>query len=246
MRHSLLVAVAVLGAACDEPAMTTRPDALVQASPDAASDGASMLMGFGDLSGMCGVLDTELTEATPSLVRATMTFARQYDDDVDRPLLTLGGLHLAETPNAGGSSGLSEIFAYEQLERCEQAALYKTETEIIYDIVGKITDLEVTLDGEKIGVSVVRAQTYPLGTPYTLSAATALLKKKLDGILLSTANVSAGDRWRKQILSVLAYDQQAADMFEQAWGTLSSTTRADTIVVITQTDGEDLFIYTNM
>lgn len=240
----LLLVAALLGA-CDEPAMTA-PDAAMQVSPDASADGAALLMGFGDLSGMCGVLDTEITETTPSLLRATFTFARQYDDSADRPLLTLGGLHLAETPNAGGSSGFSEIFAYEQLARCEMAALYKTETEIIYDTVGKITDLEVTLDGEKIGVSVVRAQTYPLGTPYTLSAATALLEKKLDGILLSTANVSAGDRWRKQILSVLAYDDQAADMFEEAWGTLSETTRADSIVVITTTDGEDLFIYTNM
>ncbi len=244
MRPALLAAVAVLGGACDAE-HEVRPDAAV-ATPDAALPDASALTGFGDLSGMCGVLDTEITEATPSLIRATFTFSRPYDDDVDRSLLTDGGEHLAATPNAGGSSGLSEIFAYEQLERCETASLYKTETEILYDTVGKITDLEVILDGEKIGVSVVRAQTYPLGTPYELADAKTLLKRKLDDILLSSANVSDVDAWRKQILSVLAYDTQAADMFEQAWGDLPAETRADTIVVITTTHGEDLFIYTNM
>jgi hypothetical protein len=242
MRRSLLaVVVAACGAGPE-----LGPDAAVTSPDTAPPDGLVASMGFGDLSGMCGVLDSELTSATPALVRATFTFARAYDDAVDRPLLTQGGLQLAETPNAGGSSGLSEIFAYEQLARCEMAALYKTETEIVYDTAGKITDLEVTLDGEKIGVSVVRAQTYPLGTPYTLPAAKTLLEKKLDDILLSSANVSAADRWRKQILAVLAYDAQAADTFEQAWADTPDASRADTIVVITTTDGADLFIYTNM
>ena len=73
-------------------------------------------------------------------------------DPADRPLLTPGGQRLAATPNAGGSSGLSEIFAYEQLARCEAATLLHTETEIMYDGTGKITDMEVSIDGHKIGV----------------------------------------------------------------------------------------------
>lgn len=246
-RSTLVLLLAGIGACGGDPTLAARPDAPATPDIDAATaDGAAAAMGFGDLSGMCGVLAlADLTSPDPELVRATMTFAREYIDPDDRPLLTPGGLHLAETPNAGGSSGLSEIFAYEQLARCEQATFLKTETEIVYSTAGKITDLEVTLDGEKIGVSVTRAQTYPLGTPYTLSAATTLIKRKLDDIQLSTANVSTADRWRKQILSILAWDTQAADTFAQAWADVPATSRADTIVVITTTEGADTFIYTN-
>jgi hypothetical protein len=188
----------------------------------------------------------DLTGPTPELFRDTLTFARRYNDPGDRPLLTPGGQHLAATPNAGGSSGLSEIFAYEELARCELAQLLKTETEIIYSTPGKITDLEVMMDGHKIGVSVTRAETYPLGQPYTVETATTLIARKLTEIQESTANVSAGDRWDKQILAVLAWDDQAADSVAQAWGMLDPSVQADTLVVVTTTGGDDTFIYTNM
>jgi hypothetical protein len=236
----------LLFAACGSPAPAAQPEAPAEVGPDAAIDALVGPAGFGELGGMCGVLDTELTATTPDLIRASLTFARRYNDPADRPLLTLGGQKLAMTPNAGGSSGLSEIFAYEQLARCELATLLHTETEITYDTQGKITDLEVEVDAEKIGVSVTRAQTYPLGTPYTMSAATMLLQKKLGDIQLSSMNVSAQDQWRKQILAILAYDDQAADTMEQAWTTLDASYKADTVVLITTTYGDDTFIYTNM
>ena len=144
MRHSALaLALALIG--CSEPSSSPGPDAA--ASPDAAADAApDAPAGFGTLGGMCGVLHAmQLTGTAPELFRATFTFARAYMDPADRGLLTPGGRHLAETPNAGWSSGLSEIFAYEELARCEQAAFYKTETEIVYDTQGKITDLEIQL-----------------------------------------------------------------------------------------------------
>ena len=209
-------ALSLVLAACGSPAQETTPDAAA-ATPDAAIDSSGALAGFGDLSGMCGVLGAmDLSGASPELIHATMTFARRYNDPADRPLLTIGGQHLAETPNAGGSSGLSEIFAYEELARCEHATLLKTETEIVYDTTGKITDLEVTMGQQKIGVSVTRAQTYPLGNPYTLDIATPLIMRKLNDIKMSTANVSASDRWTKQVLAILAYDSQAAGVVEQA------------------------------
>jgi len=193
---------------------------------------------------MCGVLtEADLTSPTPEVVRDTFTFARAFVDPDDRPLLTPGGQRMIATPNAGGSSILSEVFAYEQLARCEQASLLKTETEIVYDVQGKITDFEVELDGHKIGVSVTRAVHYPFGDPYTIDEATTLITKKLDDIQISTADVSAADRWDKQILAVMAWDGAAADTFAQAWTNLDATTRGDTIVLITTTDGDDLFIY---
>jgi hypothetical protein len=232
-------------AACGSPSTQADVDA-PPAHPDASSD-AAITAGFGELSGMCGVLEAmELTGSAPALVRDTFTFARPYMDPADRPLLTEGGRRLAMTPNAGGSSGLSEVFAYEQLARCEQATLLKTETEIVYDTAGKITDLEVLLDGHKIGVSVTRAVAYPFGSTYTLDAATMILSRKLGDIQLSTMNVSAQDRWKKQILAILAWDVAAAQTIVSAWMGLDAGVKADTILVVTQTDGEDLFIYSNM
>jgi hypothetical protein len=243
MRRALFV----LLAACESPAAQIEVDAPVAPMPDASIDAPPAATGFGELSGMCGVLMAmDMTSTTPMLVQDTFTFARQYVDPTDRPLLTDGGRHLAETPNAGGSSLLSEVFAYEQLARCELATLLKTETEIVYDTAGKITDLEVMLDGHKIGVSVTRAVAYPFGSTYTLSTATTLIMRKLEDIKLSTANVSEQDRWDKQVLAILAWDGTVAATMAQAWDALDPTVKADTIVLLTTTDGEDLFIYSNM
>jgi hypothetical protein len=241
-----LALAALLVTACggSDPAATTDAPG---GGDDAALDGGPGDTGFGELSGMCGVLmASDLTGAVPELVRDTITFERAYVDPDDRALLTEGGQHLAETPNAGGSSGLSEIFAYEQLARCEQAMLLETETEIVYGTQGKITDMEVSIDGEKIGVSVTRAFAYPLGSTYTLDAAETLIMKKLQDIQVSSANVSADDAWTKQILSILAYDTASADTMAQAWMNTDAGTKADTIVVLTTTGGDDTFIYTNM
>jgi hypothetical protein len=204
------------------------------------------LAGFGDLAGACGVLnEPELTGVDPELFRGSLTFARRFEDPADRPLLTAGGLHMAETPNAGGSSGLSEVFAFEQLARCELAGLLKTETEIVYTTPGKITDLEVTIDGHKIGVSVTRAVTFPFGNPYTEAAASTLIQRKLEDIQASSANVSPEDHWDKQILAVLAFDDQHADVVEQVWAGFDASIRADTLLLVTVTNGADEFIYTN-
>lgn len=248
MRRALLL-VAV--AACGHSPSPSEVDAAAGSAdaPAAMVDAPTgvPLAGFGDLTGMCGVLNApELTGAMPTLFRDTITFARAYKDPDDRPLLTAGGQHLAMTPNAGGSSGLSEIFAYEQLARCELATFLKSETEIIYSTTGKITDLEVAIDGHKIGVSVTRAVAYPFGSAYTLDAATMLATKKLTDIQASTMNVSAADKWDKQILAVLAWDDDVATTFATAVEALAPSVRADTIVLITTTSGDDTFIYTNM
>lgn len=257
MKRAALIFLAACGSSASSPAAVDAPapaidaaaaaiDAPADASIDASFDASTAvpLPGFGDLGGECGVLAVaDLTGAAPELHRARMTFARAYVDPDDRPLLTPGGQTMMATPNAGGSSAASEAFAYEELARCELAGLLKTETQIVYDKTGKITDLEVSIDGHKIGVSVTRAETYPLGQPYTVPTATALLTKKLGDILVSTADVSAGDRWDKQILAVIAYDDQAADSIAQAWSSLDAGTRADTIVIVTTTDGPDTFLY---
>ena len=239
---SLCLLVLLVG--CDSSSEVP-PDARPDTPPaDAAVDAAA---GFGDLAGMCGVLtDTELTDGAYHLVEDSFTFARAYVDPDDRGLLTPGGVHLIETPNAGGSSEMSELFAFEQLARCEGATLVKTETEITYtDTGGKKTDILVMIDGHKIGVSVTRAFAFPIGTPYSETQARTLLTRKLDDIGLSSANVTAADAWEKQILAYQAIDDQAAQAVIGVWNTLDMATRDDTILLVTVTNGDDLFIYQN-
>jgi hypothetical protein len=243
-----LVPLLALVAACSSSGSGDSPDADVP-DPDAAADAMledASTSGFGVFSSMCDVIDgADLTSAAPTLFHVSVDFTRQYADATDRPLLTAGGQILAATPNAGGSSGLSEIFAYEELDRCEQASLLKTETQIVYAPGSKKTDILVELEGLKIGVSVTRAFAFPLGNPYPLAQATGLVTDKLNDIKLSTAGVSDGDRWTKQILSILAYDDQAAQTVEEAWNGLDAETKGDTVVVVIATNGADTFIYTN-
>lgn len=209
---------------------------------DAGDAGGVPLPGFGAISGDCGPIDaTEILSPNPysfdtNIDFGTLTF--------DTNALSVGGKKIWDAGNLGGSSIHSEIFSYEVLYRCELATLLKTEGEVAYtDTGGKKTDLLVEIDGYKVGVSVTRAFIYPPGTPYTQSAAQALLEKKLGDILLSTQNVKPEDAWKKQILHVLAYDKQHRDALAQAYPLVAPATRADTIVMVTITDGNDAFMY---
>lgn len=208
------------------------------------ADGGGPLAGFGTITGACGVLDDELTDTAPSFVRNAIDFGTDPWDEADLAALTAGGQEIINDGNAGGSSLLSEVFAYEVLARCEGASLTKTETEVLYtDPQGKITDLLVQVDGLPIGVSVTRAVAFPFEDPYTVAQAQAILEQKLQGVLDSSANVTTADGWQKQILSVIAYAPGHADALEQAWPLVDASLRADTIVYVTVSNGDDAFLY---
>lgn len=230
----------------DSDAAPAAADAAADADLGPDADGGLPLPGFGAITGMCGVLgEPELTGATPLWFDGDIAFAEPYDDPEDRDQLTAGGVEIILDGNAGGSSLYSEVFAFEILHRCELATLLKTETEILYDVEGKKADLLVEIDGHEIGVSVTRAVTFPFGSPYTLEAATALIDRKLDDILLARAAANEADRWEKSMLATLAYDLQHAEVFMDAWNGLDAETRADSIVIVFVTSGEDLFVYTD-
>ncbi|MFZ9889686.1 MAG: hypothetical protein ACO3JL_19495 [Myxococcota bacterium] len=202
------------------------------------------LPGFGTVSGACGVLASEVPSPSPSFFVNTLDFGTDPYDDVDEARLTDGGREILADGNAGGSSLLSEVFAYEVLARCEGATLLKTELEVEYtDPQGKITDLLVELAGERVGVSVTRAVTFPRDQPYALSDAQELLEKKLSGILSSSANVAADDAWQKQILSVIAYAPAHAAVLEEALQGIDTSLQRDTIVYVTVSEGDDEFLY---
>ncbi|MCK6520626.1 hypothetical protein L6R49_04210 [Myxococcota bacterium] len=211
-------------------------------SGDTGEPSFEPLDGLGALSGDCGVLtEALLTDPAPGLYVNTLDFGAET---FDPSLLSEGGQVIYEAGNLGGSSLLSEVFAYEVLYRCELAALLKTEAEIVYtDSGGKKTDLLVEIDGLKLGVSVTRAYHYPPDDPYTLELATELLTKKLGDLPLSTANVAPEDAWVKQLLSILAYTPEHAALIEESWLGLDDSLRGDAILIVTVTEGDDEELY---
>lgn len=200
---------------------------------------------LGTLSGPCGLLKTELTTKTPSLEQNALVFTA--GETYEKASLSSGGQTILETPNAGGSSEESEVMSFEVLHACEGATLIKTETEIKYsnDDAGpaSITDILVEIDGKKVGVSVTRAYK-PQGIPFPDSDVKTLLEKKLVGINRSSQRVMPADKWVKQILHVFASNKAQADAVVRVLPTIDAQTRADTIVVLTQTTGGG-FVYCN-
>ena len=70
----------------------------------------SPLPGFGTIEGRCGRVAPRLDEISPSLLgNITFDFGVPFDHLVHRPQLTPGARRLLDTPNAGGSSMLSEV-----------------------------------------------------------------------------------------------------------------------------------------
>ena len=78
-----------------------------------------------------------------------------------------------------------------------------------------------------------------------MDAATSLISDKLSDLQLATTQVSAADAWTSQLLAILAYDIQHAQVAMDAWNSLDAQTRGATIVVIAVTSGDDMFIYTD-
>jgi hypothetical protein len=244
--------------ACAPPTVPGAPDTGALEPTDAAEapdagapDDAGLappvvpLEGFGAIAGECGVLDDELTSPENSVLRNAIDFGTDPFDPSDADRLSTDGRRLYASPNAGGSSALSELFSFELLHRCELASLVKTETEVAYDDPSsKLTDILVRIDGLLVGVSVTRAMSYPVDAPYTVAAAKTLLTKKLGGIRDSTLHVVAEDRWVKQILHVLADTPGHADAMATAWSELDGALRGDTILLLSVSDGDDRFIYT--
>jgi hypothetical protein len=206
--------------------------------------GGNPTEGYGTIAGSCGDIDLEDIEAaTPQLLESTLDFSKEGAFATSE--LSAEGQVMAAKGNLGGSSLNSELMAFELLHRCEQAKLLKTEGEIVYATEGKKTDLLVEIDGKKVGVSVVRAMSFPEGAPYPVDQALGVLSGKLEDIPKSSANVAAEDAWEKQVLAVIAQTPEHAKAISDAYGKLDAATKGDTIVVVSVTEGTDQFIYYN-
>lgn len=218
--------------------------------PPPASDGGTGSGGstaiLGTLTGSCGQIAALLSSPTPSLLHDDIVFVA--GETYDRASLSPDGQRMYDTANAGGSSTESEVMSFEDLHFCEGASLLHTETEIAYappDDSGanSITDSEVLIGGQKVGVSVTRAYK-PSSQVLTDADVKLLIEKKLVGINRSSERVLPADKWVKQILHVFAATQDAADAIDRVWGSIDAATKADTIVLVTHTKGGG-FIYCN-
>lgn len=221
---------------------TTTADDTGSTTGDESTGTTGGMAGLGMLSGECGLIDAMEVESP-----APFVFSNAIDFGVigfDYDLLTPGGQQIFDEGNLNQSSLNSEIVAFEVLARCDMAELLKTEATIVYtDPMGKKTDLLVELAGHKVGVSVVRAVGFPKEDPYTVAQAQAILNKKLGDIKISSANVAPEDKWIKQILSVVAYEPMHVESILTAYEGLDAGLKADTILVVSVTNGDDAFIY---
>lgn len=201
---------------------------------------------LGTLTGSCGLVKTYLTTTSSTFEKNALEF--KAGEVFDKSSLSDDGDTIFDSPNAGGSSFESEVMSFEVLRACEGAKLVKTETEILYsppDDAGpsSITDLLVSINGTKIGVSVTRVYK-PSNQTLTDDDTKDTLVKKLEAVNRSSVRVLPADKWKKQILHVFTANQAASDAVGRVLPTIDASLKADTIILLTQTKGGG-FIYCN-
>ena len=195
---------------------------------------------WGTIAGDCGSVSAAVAESSPSILTTTFTF----DEPASFDSASLEGRAKKrfDEPNAGGSSKCTEVMSMQLLTECEGATVSKLETDIIYDVAGKIADYIVDVGGIKTGVSVTRAYKGPVIDVYTLEDATSLLEKKLAGISEAQQNVSADDAWEKSLIHIWTLHPEWAETVTQAWTALGADSKASTVVLITIEEGSDYIV----
>lgn len=216
-----------------------RADDVADREPDAGLN-AGTVTAWGTIAGACGAVSAAVQVTSAAVLQTTYTFADGASFDPSG----LGGKvrQRFEGPNAGGSSKCSEVMSMQLLVDCEGATVTKTETEVVYDTVGKIADYLAELAGVKTGVSVTRAYLGPFVDVYTLEDATTLLEKKLAGIDAALGNASDADKWEKSIVHVWTLHAEWAETVEAAWEALDPQVTLNALVLITVEEGSDYIV----
>ena len=245
----------------DQPAATpeldasvvdpSESDAGVAVKGDASTSDAGSIDGgpygtlLGTLTGSCGIVRSQLLQPTPSFELQHLTFVA--GETFGAASISADGQRMLTTPNAGGSSIESEVMSFEILRYCEGAKLLKTETEIQYMSGGSggsnITDNLLEIDGKKVGVNPIR-----IYRPSNITLTDADVKKdlsdKLTSIKVSSERVVPADKWVKQIMHVWTANAAATDAVKRMYPTIDASTKADTIVLVTETKGGG-YLYCN-
>ena len=133
------------------------------------------------------------------------------------------------TPNAGGTSIVSESLSFEIFRVCYGAKLLKTETEVCYfPEGGSMTDYVMCIFNQTVAVSVTRAIRY--GGIFATEDAVWLLEKKLKTIRNSTRNSEI--KWSRQILHVWCLDEESMYILIAAWIDLPDDCKHNSVLMV--------------
>ncbi|XP_065183387.1 AAC-rich mRNA clone AAC4 protein-like [Sycon ciliatum] len=156
--------------------------------------------------------------------------------NVETMRLCAAAERMRSTPNAGGSSVISEVLSYELLKRYANAELDRTEMEVTYfPEGGSIVDYTCFVQNCTVGVSVTRAMKFQ--GQYTVDDAERLLVKKLLGLRRAARNCLCG-HWSKALLHVWAASPRVAALVQHAyWDLLPAEMRDNALVLVTVANG---------
>lgn len=211
-----------------------------EGGPDVSELPADLETAWGVISGACGAATDALQSSGPAFLTGTYTFE---DEESFQPgALGAKPLTRFEDDNAGGSSRCTEVMSMQLLIDCEDASVLKTETELVYDVEGKLADYLAEIDGVRVGVSVTRAYKGPSIDVYTLDDARDLLEKKLSGIAEARANVSEADHWDRSMVHVWTLHPAWAETVHEAWESLDGDLKGESVVLVTVEAGSTYIV----
>lgn len=142
--------------------------------------------------------------------------------------------------NAGGTSTISESLSVEYFVRRFQAKDIVTEMEVEYRAYNwKKVDYICTLYGQRVGVSVTRAMSFPDPKDFSTQTAYRLLYKKLFGLVVARHGVSKRHSFCQCILHVWCETQETASIMQQEYDGVSQELDItdDVIMVLTVAEG---------
>ncbi|XP_057823422.1 uncharacterized protein LOC131035699 [Cryptomeria japonica] len=149
-------------------------------------------------------------------------------------------LRIRTESNAGGTSTISEALSVEYFVRRFQAKEIVTEMEVEYSHLNwKKVDYICTLNGQRVGVSVTRAMSYPDPDHFSPDMANRLLHKKLFGLVVARDGVADRHCFSQCILHVWCETERTAKLLQAEYADVSQELEVtdDVIMVLTVADG---------
>ncbi|KAH8548041.1 hypothetical protein BGW37DRAFT_507988 [Umbelopsis sp. PMI_123] len=152
---------------------------------------------------------------------------------------------MLHTPNAGGTSILSEVMSMELMQRLFGAKISKTEMELVYSTSHTpITDYSCILPSvngqpaKRIAVSVTRAMAYQ--RKFKPADAKRLLTKKLRGVFYSNQTL-ANETIERQILHIWTPSGAAANIVRKLWYKMPRELLCNTVVLVSIVNSHWIF-----
>lgn len=124
--------------------------------------------------------------------------------------------------NAGGKSGISEMFSIEYFIRKYKAKDFIFEKQVKYWIDFKMVDYICTIGDERIGVSVTRAMGFPDEKSFDAEQAATLLEKKINGLIVASNSVLKMQSFYKCILHIWCQNHEIATLIAEYYGRMES------------------------